>query len=325
MTKALIPYCPPFGELEKNNLGIQKSIFKKNRHILLNELRCLSGVPEIISQFNQDTVYKIVAAPEGANLYKDAAGNIKGVFYRDGKIVEHAKLKAVHPSLVKAATAIGSQILLVSIAMQLNRIEKGISRIINEFHNDRISEIFSGCNQYHQAITVQDINRQSRLIEHAIQTLNIGIEKTIRSLKVQIADAPNPQIGFLDNWRTNKSKIAEEKMKMAEESFQASLIGIKTLSECYAILNEPVTAVSVLTKNMSDLKASGIEMAVRKARLIEFKASAPPEASWKHFLKYEAQFMHDIQSCNSLANKEFDCIEIEFKPKELLENKHEKM
>lgn len=325
MTKALIPCSPPFGELEKDNLVIQKNIFKKNRDIILSELRCLSGVPEIISQLNQDTVYKIVAAPEGAKLYKDAAGNIKGVFYKDGQIVEHAKFKAFHPSLVKAATAIGSQILLVSIAMQLNRIEKGMSRIINEFHNDRISEIFSGCNQYHQAMTVQNINRQSRLIEHAIQTLNIGIEKTIRSLKMQIEDAPNPQVGLFDNWVTNKSKIAEEKMKMVEESFQASLIGIKTLSECYAILNEPITAVSVLTKNMSDLKASGIEMAARKARLIEFKTSAPPEAPWKNFLKYEPKFMDEIQSCNSLTNKEFDCIEIEFKPKELLGNKYERM
>ena len=43
-----------------------------------------------------------------------------------------AKFKAIGPSLVKAATAIGAQVFLISIAMQLNRIEKGISRIINE-------------------------------------------------------------------------------------------------------------------------------------------------------------------------------------------------
>ncbi len=68
---------------------------------------------------------------------------------------------------------------LISIAMQLNRIEQGISRILNEFHNDRISEIFSGVNQFKQAMMVQDYDRQSRMIEHAIQTLNSGIEKRV--------------------------------------------------------------------------------------------------------------------------------------------------
>lgn len=69
----------------------------KRRMDLLRELR---GIPEIIQaakELNADEVYKIVSFPDGGQLYKDAAGNFKGVFYKDGKILEHTKFQAVRP------------------------------------------------------------------------------------------------------------------------------------------------------------------------------------------------------------------------------------
>ncbi len=292
------------------------------RNNIFKELRCISGIPEIARQLSQDTVYKLVYTPEGGKLFKDAAGNIKGVFYKDGKIIEHAKFQAIRPSFIKAATAIGSQILLVSIAMQLNRIEEGISRIISRLHDNNIAEIMSGVSQYNQAMEMQDFERQSRAIEHAIQTLNNGIEKTVRLLRNEIKEAPDAKISFLDNWFTNKAKIASEKFGLAEESFKACLLGIKTLSECFIVINEPKAAASTLIKNLSNLQSCGIENAVKKARLVPFKGkgNTPPEASWMSFLKDVPVFINQINRCNLLANGEFDCIEIELKPIELLEN-----
>ena len=325
MTKAIIPYISPAIDLEPSNSDFQTRNFLKNRKSVLSELRCISGIPEIAKTLSQDTVYKLVSTPEGGELFKDVAGNIKGVFYKDGKILEHAKFQAIRPSLIKAATTIGSQILLISIAMQLNRIEKGISRIINEFHNDRVSEIYSGVNQYHQAITVQNIERQSRLIENAIQTLNSGLEKTIRSLRMQIEDAPETEIGFFDNWLTDKSKIASEKFGLAEESFQACLLGIKTLSECFATINEPKAAASTLTANLKNLKFSGIELAAKKAKLVPFQGTRLPEEPWLSFLESEPLFVEKINNSNRFANNEFDCIEIELKPIELMEARDEQL
>lgn len=325
MTKAIIPYTSPSIDLEPSNSDFQSRHFLKNRKAVLSELRCISGIPEIAKTLSQDTVYKLVSTPEGGELFKDAAGNIKGVFYKDGKILEHARFQAIRPSLIKAATAIGSQILLISIAMQLNRIEKGISRIFNEFHNDRVSEIYSGVNQYNQAMTVQASERQSRLIEHSIQTLNSGIEKTFRSLKSQIEEAPDTEIGFFSNWFTNKSKIASEKFRLAEESFQACLVGIKTLSECFAAIDEPKAAASTLTTNLTNLKSSGIGLAAKKARLVPFQGNRLPEEPWLAFLKSEPLFIEEINKSNSFANNEFDCIEIELKPNELMETTDEQL
>jgi len=52
----------------------EKKEFSSRRKSLISELRCITGLPEVISSLNQDTVYKLVLTPEGAKLYKDAQG-----------------------------------------------------------------------------------------------------------------------------------------------------------------------------------------------------------------------------------------------------------
>ncbi len=317
MTKITIPYTPP--DLGPNS-GLQTKIFRKNRESVLGELRCLSGIPEIVSTLNKDTVYKIVCSPEGGTLYADTAGNLKGVFYKDGKIVQHAKLRIVGRSFFKSVTAIGSQILLISIALQLNRVEQEIHRIIGGLHDDRVSEIYSGANQYKQAMLIQDPERRSRLIENAIQTLNTGIEKTTRSLKRQIAEMPESKPVFGDDWpilTKDRTKDAEEKFRLVEESFQACLIGIQTLAECYATVNEPQVAVAALKENISKLSNSGIASAAEKARLVPSRGGHFPEKPLLSYLNSERSFIDNIERCDLFADNELDCIEIEVKAIEL--------
>ena len=319
MTKIIIPYVPP--DLGPNS-DLQTKIFRKNREAVLSELRCLSGIPEIVRTLNPDAVYKIICSPEGGKLYTDTAGNLKGVFYKDGKIVQHAKLRAVGPSLVKCATAVGSQILLISIAMQLNHIEKAIDKIITGQHDDRIAEIYSGADQYKRAMRAQDTEQQSRLVENAIQTVTTGIEKTARSLKRQIADMPEPGDDFWYDWpgRKDRTKQAEKKFRFVEESFQACIIGIQTLAECYAAINEPQIAVVTLKENIDKLSDSEIASAARKARLIPFRGRKDlPERPLKAFLDSRRSILDNIERYGLLANNELDCIEIEVKPGELLE------
>ena len=318
MTKITIPYAPP--DLGPNS-DFQTKIFRKNRETVLSELRRLSGIPEIASTLNQDTVYKIVCSPEGGKLYTDTAGNLKGVFYKDGKIVQHAKLRVVGRSFFRSATAVGSQILLISIAIQLNRVEQEVHRIIEDLRDDRISEIYSGVNQYKQAMTIQNPERQSRLIENAIQTLNTGIEKTTRSLKRQIAEMPEPESKFGDDWpifTEDRTKKAEERFRFVEESFQACLIGIQTLAECFAAINEPQAAVATLKENMSKLSDSGIASAAEKARLVPSRGGRFPEKPLLSYLDSEHSFIDNIERCELFSDNQLDSIEIDVKPIELI-------
>lgn len=325
MTTITIPYSSPQMALDEKNDDFQNRNFQKYRNIIIDELRCIPGMPDIINEIvsqlkSPETVYKLVLKPEGAHLYKDAAGNIQGVFYKDGHIVQHARFKTenIKPDFMKSVSVIGSQILLISIAMQLNRIGEGISKIRSDLHRDRVAEINSGVTLYNQAMTMQNSEMQSKLILNAIQTLNTGIEKTIKSLKIQIEEAPDTKIGFFDNWFSDKAKEALNQFKLAEESFQISLLGIKTLCECYVTINEFQTATNALKGYLSNLKLSGIEQAIQKARLVPCKKNQYPEEPWQSFLDNESLF-NDIDMCDLYANNEFNCIEIELKPMELKE------
>ncbi len=291
----------------------------KRRMDLLRELR---GIPEIIQaakELNADEVYKIVSFPDGGQLYKDAAGNFKGVFYKDGKILEHTKFQAVRPSLVKAATAVGSQILLVSIAMQLNRIEGSIAKLFSELHNDRIAEINAGISSYEQALSTSLENTKHSLITNAISVLNTGLEKSIASLKQQIADAPDTRLGLFDNWKSNKSERSGQAFMLAQESFQACLLGIQTLANCYVCLGEPLAAANALRTYVEKLDSCDIAAAVKKARLAPAANGVFPELPWNSYIKQKSFFDEKISECEILANDEFERIEIEIKPKELLE------
>lgn len=324
MTPFLVPYDAPFGEIGPDDLSFQKDRFKLKRKQILREIRCLPGILELVKNLEKDTLYKIVMKPDGAKLLEDASGNIMGVFREKGKILQHARLKRVQPSILETASPIASQILLVGLAMQLNRIETSIGRVIEGQQDDRMALIEAGIEQYRQAMDVRDLGRQERLIEDAIQTLNTGLKQTLSSLKRQIENAPDPKISFPDNWVRNKSEVAKEKLALAEESFQMCLIGLKTLALCYEAGNERLAAVNLLKRYFGDLKETGIATAAEKARLIQYDEDKPPEAPWKAFLALDEKFQNDIESYLTLANKEFDSIEfkVEFKPEELMRDEN---
>ena len=346
MTRITIPYIPP--DLGPNS-DFQTKIFRKNREAVLSELRCLSSIPEIIRTLNPDAVYKIVCSPEGGKLYRDAAGNLKGVFYKDGRIVQHAKLQAVGPSLVKCATAVGSQILLVHVAMQLNDVKKEISKITNILDEDRLAEISSGAEQYEQATLIRDPEWQSRQIQNSIQTLNNGIERTFRTLKRQIDEALRTKSDLWESfWNSvressplhsgeeeileslgidiyeirkaeSESRTKAKRLKPAEESFQACLIGIEILAECYAVINEPEAAISTLIKNLAKLKSCGIESAHRAVDGPQHLPIGFDSGLWRLYLERESSLLDELENGKFFIDQEFDCIEIEVKPVELLE------
>ena len=320
-----IDFLPPATYQESENSNSQADIYNRLRKSILEKLKYTSGIPEIVKTFAPDDVYKIVMRPENGELLKDSAGNLGGVFYKDGKIVQHAKLSKVGLDVVKAATAVASQVLLIHISMQLNKIEKKIDRLISELHNDRLSEIESGIKQYNQAMAMQDDNYKSNSLQLASQTLNSGLSKTIKSLKLQIEDIPDAKNGWFDNFFTTNSDIALEKFKPAEESFQACIYGLKTLTDCYLSMNEGKSASTALRDHIIDLQKCGIDQVAKKARMLPNKEANPPEILWKQFSQNAPQVLSQVDLLSKNTIDIIETIEIEFKPIELLENTNEKL
>ncbi|WP_432737435.1 hypothetical protein [Maridesulfovibrio sp. FT414] len=322
MSKVVIPYLSPLGF---NRSDYSYDLIASQRSKVLHEVRLVSGIPELVRRFNPETVYKLVTSPEGGKLLKDSAGNIKGVFYKDGKILEHAKFKAVSPSLIQAAKAAGAQILLVSIAMQLNRIEQEISKVRVDLHNDRISEVHAGLNLYDQALLAKKQAVKQELFCNALQSLNVGIEKTIKALKVQIEEAPEATVGFWDNWWTNKSVFAQEKLGLAEESFYTCVLGVKTISDCYVALEEPNVAAYVLSDSVRKILDCRVDLAFQKSRLIPARENVFPEHVWGGFLDAAPEVLKTTKDCKIITEDKVKYIEIEFKPHELIGGVYERL
>ena len=301
----------------------EKKEFSSKRKSLVSELRCITGLPEVVSSLNQDTVYKLVLTPDGAKLYKDAQGNLKGVFYKNGKIVEHAKFQEVGPSMFKAAKAIGAQVLLVSIAMQLNRIEEQVGKIFKEFHGDRLAEIESGKSLFRQACAMQNSEKREQLALHSISNLTCGFEKTVSALSRQINELPEQKLSFFDNWIGDKSKEAEESHKMAIESFSACLNALQTLARCHLFLEERDVALSLVDEGLTKIENAGVDVAYVRSRLAPKVNGAFPEEGWKQFIEYRKTF--DSSSFSSLISPEKDVIEVEIKPSEFMEEVHAKV
>lgn len=294
----------------------EKKEFSNRRSKLISELRCITGLPEVASSLNQDTVYKLVLTPEGAKLYEDAQGNLKGVFYKDGKIVEHAKFQEVGPSMLKAAKAVGAQVILISIAMQLNRIEEQACKIFKEFHGDRLAEIEAGKSLFRQACGMQNPTKREQLALSAITELTRGFEKTVSSLARQIAELPEQKLSFFDNWIADKSKEAEESHKIAMESFSACLSSLQSLARCHLFLEEREVALNLVEDGFSKLEKAGVDVAYARSRLAPKTNGSFPEESWKQFIEYRKSF--DSNYIANLIHPKEDLVEIEIKPSELI-------
>ena len=238
------------------------------------------------------------------------------------EIVEHVKLQKVGPSLVKCATAIGSQFLLVSIAMQLNRVEKGISEILEGLHDDRMAKIAAGKNQYDLARGAEDRKTQVALTYNAIQSLTEGVERALRALPGQIRKMPDAESGIGDDWplfTKNRREAAKDQFKLVQESFCVCIVGIQTLAQCYAAIDEPHIGTQVLREHIEKLGNSEyIEMMIRNARLVPVEDGRIPEAPLQEFKKSLPQLNRSLEECHQIAEGRLGSIEIDIKPKELL-------
>lgn len=299
----------------------EQQVLDDSRKKLLSELRCITGMPDVISQLNPDTVYQLVLKPEGAVLYGDAQGHLKGVFYKDGKIVEHARLREVQPSMLKAAKAVGAQILLVSIAMQLNRIEAQLSRLMQELHSDRLAIIAGGMSLLDQVFLMKEPASRKHLVLDALTELTIGFEKNHASLQRQIDDMPDTTLSFFDNWIGNQAELARKKHQLAMESFGACLQAVQGMARCHLFLDEQEAALQLVNNSLARLEAAGVAKACQRARLVPATSGQFPETGWQQFIDYRKTV--DAKQMPGLASNLSGEMVLQLKASQLLEKNHE--
>lgn len=316
---ALIPMTPEVADLEPAHRDFQLSVFSERRERALGELRMLTGVPELVTSLNPDMVYRLVI-PSGMVLQKGKDGLYSGVLYADGHISKHARFDRVPPNLARMASAVGTQILLVSIAMQLNRIEQAIVTVSEELHNDRIAQIVAGARQYEAAMHMRDGGRRDGVILNAIQSLTEGVEKETSELRNRTQRLPDPSSTFWDNWGVSKAGRAASELRLAEDAFRAAVHGASVLSECYAALDEPQAGAVAISSCLANIQSSGIHTAADSARLVEVRdPKCLPETPWLQFS--EARLAFTRAARQTLVDAERGSVAVEFEARELVEER----
>jgi hypothetical protein len=318
---SVIPYEPRLPDLKQSHAQFFVEQIRKGRDLALSEIRCLSGVPSVVKSLNRKTLYRAVV-PKGGILQKGKDGYWRGVKYGDKGIKKHAKFVEVKPGAMEIFKTVGSQVILISISMQLNRIEEMIQEIFGEFHRDRIAEIHSGARQFETAILMDHRENRVHTIHHAVQSLDRGLEKTMAELRHLIAKSPEARNSFICHlapWH-NKVNTAGKVMGFAAESFGACLLGIKTLAECYAALEERHASLKMLRDLFSRLMDCDIRSAAEKARLIDARSmSVLPAVPWRNFLERYPSLTKKLQTFEGTDNGDSrTMVQVEFYPSEIL-------
>lgn len=318
---ALIPLTPEVIGLDPAHRNFQLSVFTERRQRALGELRMLTGVPELARDLKPDQIYRLIV-PHGKILQKGKDGLFSGVFHgANGEITQHAKFQKVSPNLAQMASAVGSQILLVSIAMQLNRVEEAIAAISEELNNDRIAEILAGEQQFEMAMHMKDRVRRDAAVQHAIQSLTEGLVKVTLDLRTRIRDLPDPTNTFCDNWGGSKAQRAASEFRIAEDAFKAAVRGASVLAECYAVLEEPKAGAAAITRSLENIESCGVQTAADKARLVEVRdPKCLPENIWLRFNETRMAYIRTTQQVSLDADAvERGSVAVDFKACELVE------
>lgn len=317
MEELIIPFS--YGENVESGSGPHKP--KAARTELLKSLSDIPNFLEAVRNLDGDKLYRIVDVPKDGKLYLDPEGYTKGVVYKDGKILFHARLEPAQiDRIFQNVSSIVTHHVLSKISFQLTDIQEEMASIRKDMFNDQISEIGSAFKLLKQAKDCQDRNNSNPLIHKAIDCFNKGLQMCQNGLEARIREAPEPKTTFGDNWRQkSKPEVAKEKLTQAQDYLRWSLKALDGLCQCYNDLDEPLPGPRVVRDSLEEL-GKHIEMAVKKSRLLEKEESGKfPEEFWKDFLSNKARIEKQLEDCDSRSAKR---IVIEFKPKEILELRH---
>lgn len=294
------------------------SQYQRRRSDILKEVRGTLSILDAVKSLKQDTLYKLVI-PEGKLLQKNAKGLFRGVFYNDKRIDVHAQFKAVSPGLLSAAKVAGSQVMLISISMQLSRIEALVESVIEEFHRDRIAEVLAGIQQFEKAMLFHDAENRKHALLNSIQTLHQGLSKTILELANDVRKAPSPESKFWEHLDPMKSRVKDAKKNMgqAQESLGIALTGIKTLAEAYSVLGEPQAASRSLLGYFDGIRQCDVNSAIDKSRLVECIGPVKPQTPWEEFLKLDRKARAEFDSFLLGESNHEESIEVEFMASEI--------
>ncbi len=320
----VVPHHTELHDLPASRQAFHQEYLLDRRTQLLSDLRGFPLVAEIAQTLRPEDTYRLVL-PHGRLLQRSKDGFFSGVFYDKKGIAAHARFLKSRPNLMRVAKGVGTQFLLISLAIQLNRVERLLESVLEEFHQDRIAKIQAGLTSLAEATAIEDVSLRRYALVNAVQTLNEGLQKCYLEMRSSMTNLPSPKNGLWDNWHGRKSSIATKKLRPLQESLDSYLAGLAGVAECYSLLDEPCASTASLQVRLQQLLDLDLTRVAAVARLVPSRNHESfPEEPWQRLATLVPSLARQITIAQSPAVRGFE-LSLDITGKELLEVSHEEV
>lgn len=294
---------------------------KEKRQKLIHILRQIPVYVDLAQKLIEGKTYQAIFHPEvlkalnnGSLRWDMKESGLYGAVIRDvetGHIAHHINLKEIPPDLLTTLNQLAIQQTLADIVRRLEIINEKITDILEGQVNDRLAEVESGIAIYEQAIVASNLDTRRGLLVNAIQELNGGRKKLIKSTDFRFIDSlPRKKLGMRFFTLTH-GDIYEYVHSKAEPVWKAALAIVEAsryLVLAYSALSEPNSLRVSLEQVESEVK-------IFQNKMGEIVNWLPPDSNWRESLTTISQgVLPNIRDLDDIPQK---IIIVEFQPKEI--------
>jgi hypothetical protein len=289
------------------------------RQKVIQILRQIPAIVDVAKKLSEGKTYQAYFPPGVWERIKDGSARLDkkdnglfGVLIRDvktGHVTNHVSLKEVTPDLLSSLNQLAIQQTLANIVYRLEVLDEKITDVLQGQINDRLAEIESGIHIYEQAVAASDPDVRRELTVSAIQKLNDGRNKLIKSTDLSFIDKlPRNRLGMFFSLNWDIPKHIQSKAEHVWLAAHAIVKASRYLILAYSDLNEPDSLRVSLEQVESEVKVFQDEIG-------EIVHWLPPTSNWRESLTTISQgILPNIHDLDDISQK---TIVLKFQPKEL--------
>jgi hypothetical protein len=292
---------------------------EEKRQKLIQILRQIPAYIDVAKKLTEGKTYQAIITPEVLKRIKEGSARLDKIddglwstTIRDvktGRYIDRVNLKEITPELLSSLNQLAIQQTLANIVHRLEAIDEKITDILQGQVNDRLAEVESGIHIYEQAVVASDPDVRRELLVSAIQTLNMGRNKLIKSADFSFIDElPRTKLRMFFSLKWNIHKYVRSKAESVWKQAHAIVQASRCLVMAYSELNEPDTLRVSLEQVESEVK-------VFQDKMGEIVNWLSPTSNWRASLTTISQgVLPNVQDLDDIPQK---TIVVEFQPKEI--------
>lgn len=293
---------------------------EEKRQKVIQILRQIPTILDSVKKLSEGKTYKVIITPEILERIKEGSARLDkkdngllSTTIRDvktGQFIDRVSLKEVTPELLSSLNQLATQQTLANIVHRLEVIDEKITDVLQGQTNDRLAEVESGIHIYEQAVVASDPDVRRELIVSAIQKLNDGRNKLIKSTDFGFIDKlPRNRLGMFFSLNWDIPKHVQSKAESVWKAAHAIIKASRYLVLAYSDLNQPDSLRVSLEQVKSEVKVFQDKI----GKIVDW---LPPTSNWRESLTTISQgVLPNIYDLDEIPQK---TIVVEFQLKEIV-------